>query len=162
MRFSATELTAFFTAEDQMGMPQETRVWLRDEGITDPSDLDEFDKESIKEISETLRKPGDRIRDPARNAPPGSTIPRPPYTFGTKIQKWLLTTCNMVKSCKMIGNELTAANMHYDTIRRDFQKQWEALERRKKAEARFMDRGRKQFLHFYSTAFFGSVFKAIC
>ena len=61
MCFSAAELATFFTAEDQMGMPALTRTRLCDEGITTPKDLDEFDEDSIKEIAETSRKPGDRI-----------------------------------------------------------------------------------------------------
>ena len=74
MHFSAAELTVFFTAKDQLGMPQQTWVRLCNEGITDPNDLDKFDEESIKEISETLNEPGDCIGDPVGNAPASLTI----------------------------------------------------------------------------------------
>ena len=49
--FSATKLTAFFTTEDQLGMPPAMHARLCDEGVTEPDDLNELDKDGITYIA---------------------------------------------------------------------------------------------------------------
>ena len=96
-------------------------------GITAVSDLVDFEKDSIAQIADNLKKPGNRIPNPDGGAPAGSTIPRPPYTFGAKSQKRLLAACEIIRYYKTVGRPLSAANMQWDPIIRNFTEQWKAL-----------------------------------
>ena len=57
MVFTAAQLTAFFTTADYLGLSARTAAALAAEGITDPADLAEFDKEGLDAIFRNLRKP---------------------------------------------------------------------------------------------------------
>ena len=65
MVFTAAQRTAFFENNDQMGIPhatvmklqEEGIMKLQEEGITRPDDLVDFDKDTIKQISDSLRRP---------------------------------------------------------------------------------------------------------
>ena len=57
MVFTAAQRTAFFENNDQMGIPQATVVKLQEEGISRPDDLVDFDKDTIKQIADNLRRP---------------------------------------------------------------------------------------------------------
>jgi hypothetical protein len=70
-----------------MGLPHSTMIKLQDEGINNPSDLSDFDEETLKKAATNLQKPGDHIVNPDPNAPVGSNIPRSPYVFGAQLQK---------------------------------------------------------------------------
>jgi hypothetical protein len=131
MPLTATQIASFFTDGDQMGIPQPTREKLKDEGIENPSDLADFDKDTLHQVAENLRKPGDRIANPDPNAAVGSTIARPPYVFGAKSQKRLLETSELVRFYTTIGRPLTAANIRYEPVTKDFTEQWKALTARK-------------------------------
>ena len=69
------QTTAFFTANDQMALPDRTYQKLADEGITGSTDLIDFTAESIKEIASTLRRPNTRDPDPDPNAEPFPRLP---------------------------------------------------------------------------------------
>ena len=114
-----------------MAIPHATVIKLQDEGINDPDDLTDFTKDSLMQVAENLRKPGDRIPNPDPNAPVGSTIPRPSYVFGAKSQKRLLEACELVRFYETIGRPLTAPNIQYDPVIKDFMQQWKALTERK-------------------------------
>ena len=114
-----------------MALPHATRVQLANEGIDSVADLADFDKDTLSQVAINLKKPGDRIPNPDPNADPGSTIPRPPYTFGAKSQKRLLAACDLVRFYASIGRDLTAGNMRWDPIIRNFEQQWKALKDRK-------------------------------
>ena len=58
MVLTAAQVTAFFEGASQMAMPHNTRVKLKCEGITDPSDLVDFTEEAMAMISQNLRRPG--------------------------------------------------------------------------------------------------------
>ena len=83
------------------------------------------------QVAESLRKPGDCIPNPDPNAAPGSTIPRPPYTFGAKSHKRLLAACDIVRYYETVGRTTTAGNMQWSPIIRNFSEQWKALKERK-------------------------------
>ena len=57
-----------------MGIPHETMVQMQHEGIHSFPDLADFDKDSLQQLADTLRKPGGRIPDPNPNAAEGATI----------------------------------------------------------------------------------------
>jgi hypothetical protein len=48
MVFTQAQLAQFFTAQDQMAIPEATRQQLTLEGITSVGDLSEFDKDGVK------------------------------------------------------------------------------------------------------------------
>ena len=60
-------------------------------------DLVAFEKDTIQQVADSLRRPGGRIPDPTPNAAPRATTPKPPFFFGEKYQKRLLTVCDIVQ-----------------------------------------------------------------
>ena len=97
MVLTAAQTAAFFENDDQMGIPHATVVQMQTEGITVVGDLEGFDKETLQQLADNLRRPGGRIPDPNPNAVPGATIPTPPFTFGAKSQKRLAVACDLVR-----------------------------------------------------------------
>jgi hypothetical protein len=87
MVFMQAQTTSFFEDEDQMGIAADTRTELVNEGIEAVSDLSDFDKDTLTQVADNLRRPGGRIPNPDPNAPAGSTIAQPPFVFGAKAQK---------------------------------------------------------------------------
>ena len=67
-----------------MAIPQAIVIQLLLEGIDTMSDLVKFDRLSIKQIADNLRRPGGRVPDPSPQATVGSTVPNPSFVFSTK------------------------------------------------------------------------------
>ena len=85
MVMTGAQITAFFKNAESMALPNITVIQLQNEGIDDPGDLADFDKDSLKQVAENSRSPGGCIPSPDPGAAPGSTIPRPPFIFGAKL-----------------------------------------------------------------------------
>ena len=98
MVLTGAQVTAFFEDADQMGIPNATVVQMQTEGITTVNDLADFDKDSLQQLADNLRRPGGRVPDPNPNAAAGATIPTPPFVFGAKSQKRLQVACDLVRS----------------------------------------------------------------
>lgn len=130
MPLSDAEIKAFFEDEGQMGLSAATAAKLITEGIEHPSDLAEFDKDTLKQVAENLRKHGDMMDDPDKNAPKGSKIPKV-YVLGAKSLKRLLEISELIRFYETIGRRLTAENIMYDPTCKDFTEQWKALKARK-------------------------------
>ena len=64
-------------------------------------------------------------------APPGSTIPTPPFVFGAKSQEGIAITCDLVKYYTIVGCDLAAANLQWSTVMKNFEIQWTVLKERK-------------------------------
>jgi hypothetical protein len=126
--------TAFFEAAAQMGIPRATVVQLVNEGISTVDDLSEFDRDSLQQVADNLRRPGGRIPDPTVGAIAGATIPTPPFVFGAKSQQRLLVACDIVRYYELTGRPLTSANILWTTVVKNFAEQWKALKDRKKSE----------------------------
>ena len=88
--------TAFFEADDQMGIPHRTVLKLADEGTKGISDLSEFTPEALKQIAENLRRPTGREPGPAPDAAPGATIPIQPFVLGAKSQMRLQAASHLI------------------------------------------------------------------
>ena len=86
MVITAAQTTAFFSEPGQMALPAATRITVAQEGLEDLADLVEFDKRSLKQITDNLRHPGGRVPDPDPNAAAGTTITTPAFVFGAKSQ----------------------------------------------------------------------------
>ena len=142
MPITANQLTLFFEADAQMALPHSTRLQLAQEGITTVRDLVDFDKDTIEQVSNNLRRPTGRITDPNYVAPnplpvpppQAPTIPQPPFVFGAKSQKRLLVACDLIRFYETIGRPLTAPNVMWDPTMRNFGEQWKALKGRKAEE----------------------------
>ena len=86
-----------------MGTPHNTVIQLQDEGISTVNDLANFDKDSLSQLVDNLRKPGGQVPDPNPNAAPGATIPMPVFTFRAKSQKRIAVACDLVQYYNMVG-----------------------------------------------------------
>ena len=131
MVLTVAQTTTFFKHAEQMGIPHATVMQLQFEGITLVADLADFDKDSLQQLADNLRCPGGRVLDPNPGAPPGSTIPTPPFVFGAKSQKCIAVACDLVRYYTTVGHDLTAANLQWSTIMKNFEIQWTALKERK-------------------------------
>ena len=110
MVLTGAQTTAFFENQDQMGIPHETMVQMQHEGIHSVADLADFDKDSLQQLADNLRKPGGRIHDPDPSAVEGATIPTPSFTYGAKSQKRLveaLTSSGTIKLLSGISQQQT-------------------------------------------------------
>src|SRR4051812_38687613 len=103
MVLTAAQTTAFFEQAAQMGIPHATVVKLGEEGIDTFDDLVNFDKETIKQIADNLRRPAGRVPDPNPGAVAGATIPTPPFVFGAKSQQRLTVACKLAKYYETVG-----------------------------------------------------------
>ena len=131
MVLTAAQTTAFFEGQDQMGVPHPTVVQLAQEGITAVDDLADFEKESLQQLADNLRRPGGRVPDPTPNAAEGATIPTPAFVFGAKSQKRLLVATDLIKYYNMTGREISASNIRWNHVMKNFEIQWKALKSKK-------------------------------
>ena len=130
MVLTAGQTFAFFESPDQMGIPHTTMVQMQQEGIQSVADLADFEKQSLQQLADNLRKPGGRA-DPDPNAALGATIPMPAFTYGAKSQKRLTVACDLVRFYQTVGRDLTAANIQWNQVMSNFEIQWKALKDRK-------------------------------
>ena len=131
MVLTATQTTAFFEHVDQTGIPHVTMLQLQAEGITSVSDLADFNTTSLQQLVDNLRHPGGPVPDPNPAAQPGSTIPTPPFVFGAKSQRCIAVACDLVNYYKTVSRDLTAANLQWNTVMKNFDIQWTALKEKK-------------------------------
>ena len=131
MVLTVAQTTTFYKHADQMGIPHTTMLQLQSEGITSVSDLADFNKNSLQQLADNLRRPGGRVPDPNPTAQPGSTIPTPPFVSGAKSQRRIAVACNLVKYYKTVSCELTVANLQWNTMIKNFNVQWTALKEKK-------------------------------
>jgi hypothetical protein len=57
MVFTGGQTTAFFENVDQMGIPHATVIQLVEEGIDEVQDLAEFDRDTLTQVADNLRRP---------------------------------------------------------------------------------------------------------
>jgi len=108
MVFTQAQIALFFTADDQMAIPEATRQQLALEGISSVGDLSEFDKEGLKQIANNLQRTGRRIPDPANV---GATIPAVPFVFGTK--SYVVAACELSRYYETVGRPMTPTNIRW-------------------------------------------------
>ena len=84
-------------------------VKMQHEGIQSVADLAGFEKQSLQQLADNLRKPGGRVPDSDPNAALGATIPMPAFTYGAKSQKRFTVACDLVRFYQTVGRDLTAA-----------------------------------------------------
>ena len=112
MVLTAQQTTAFFENATQMAIPHATMARLNDEGIQTVDDLTEFGEDEIKTIAQNIRRP---------------TAGEQPLMFGAKSQQRLAVACDLVKYYETVGRPLTAANLQWTPVMKNFSVQWKAL-----------------------------------
>jgi hypothetical protein len=135
MVLTAAQTATFFEDASHMGIPHDTVVQMRQEGIETVSDLADFDKDALQQLADNLRRPGGRVPDPNPGAAPGATIPTPSFVFGAKSQKRLLVATDLVKYYQTTGRDLTAPNIRWDPVIKNFEDQWKALKAKRDVDA---------------------------
>jgi hypothetical protein len=110
MVLTAAQMASFFENAAQMAIPNATVVELANEGINMVDDLSEFDKDTIGQIAYNLRQP------------PAGT----PHVFGAKSQKRLIVACELVRYYETTGRALTAANLQWTSMMKNFEIQRKA------------------------------------
>ena len=105
MVLTAAQVTAFFTKANKMAIPAATYAQLQVEGITSVDDLAEFNDGDLKQPAGNLRRPG------------GGGLP---LVFGMKAQSHLKVTCALVRFYETIGRPLTAANIQWTHVMKNF------------------------------------------
>ena len=135
MVLTGAQTLAFFTNEDQMGIPADTVGQMEREGITNVDDLAEFDKDTLQQLADNLRRPAGRVADPNPNAAEGATVPTPPFTFGVRSHKRLLVATNLIRYYQATGRDLTAGNIAWTHVMKNFEIQWKALVAKKDEDA---------------------------
>ena len=130
MALAAAQMTQLFKQEAQMGILAATRLRLQQEGISNIDDLAEFYPDDIKQLAETLRKPGGRVADPNDD---DATIPTPPFQFGARSIKRLTEACHLVRFYETTGQNITATTMQYQPVCHHFAAQWKSLEEKRRA-----------------------------
>ena len=120
MVLTVAQITSFFQGAAQMAIPSATRTQLSVEGIKTVNDLLDFDKDSLDQVANNLRRPGG-----------GAS----PFVFGAKSHKRLLVATKLVKFYNTVGRTLSAENMQWNHVMRNFEEQWKALEDRKSEDA---------------------------
>ena len=131
MVLTVAQMTTFFEHANQMGIPHATVLQLQSEGITLVSDLADFNTTSLQQLADNLRCPGGHVLDPNPAAQPGSIIPTPPFVFGAKSQRHIAVACDLVKYYIAVSRDLTAANLEWNTVMKNFDIQWTALKEKK-------------------------------
>eukprot|EP00957_Ditylum_brightwellii_P090092 6861208-Ditylum_brightwellii.AAC.1 len=78
------QTTFFFTNAKQMEVMKETLAQLGIEGIKKVEDLAEFSKDNWEQVTENLKCPGGKMKNPDKihSDENPSTIPQTPYPFG--------------------------------------------------------------------------------
>ena len=134
MVLTAAQTTAIFENADQMGIPHAMVVQLGIKGIVTVGNLADFNKDSLQQLADNLRKPCGWIADPNPAAAVGATIPTPAFANGAKSQKQLGVACDLVRYYDTVGRDLTVPNMHWNQVGKNFEIQWKALKDRKEED----------------------------
>jgi len=80
-----------------MAIPHAATLHIANEGIVTVGDFSDFNKDSISQIADNLRRTGGRVANPAVNTVDNATIPTPPFVFGAKYQHCLRVSCDLVR-----------------------------------------------------------------
>ena len=116
MVLTHVQTKAFFRNAVQMAIPNATVNELSNEGIDTVEDLAEFDDDTIKQIASNLRRPA------VAPAAGGHH-----FVFGAKSQKRLTAACELIRFYNTVGRPLTAANIQWNTVIKNFEIQWKAM-----------------------------------
>ena len=112
MVLTNAQTQAFFSEAAQMGLEAATIAFLTTEGISTVNDLAEFSKDDIDNLAKSIRG------DPAG------------VVFGIKSQKRLIVSSNLIRFYDLVGRPISASNLRWDTVGKNFDAVWKALEQK--------------------------------
>jgi hypothetical protein len=135
MVLTNAQTVVFFEHAQQMSIPHATVIQLQNEGISSVDDLTDFDKDTLQQVANSLRRPGGRIPDPTVGGAAGATIATPSFIFGAKSRKRRLSACDIVRYYEATGRALSPDNITWNTVIKNFAEQWKALKDRKSEDA---------------------------
>ena len=127
MVLTVVQMTGGFKGNIQMGVPHATVLQFQLEGISGVDDLADFEKNSLKQLADNLHCLGGCIPDPNPAAVAGATIPMTAFIFGAKSQARLSVACNLVRLNNTARHDLTAANICWMHVAKNFKTQWKVL-----------------------------------
>ena len=119
MVLTNAQTIAFFMDNAQMALPEATFTQLLVKGIQTVDNLIDFDKDSLKQVANNLHRPAG-----------GAAA----FLFGAKLHKRLLVATKLVKYYKTVGRGLTAANIAWNNVMKNFESQWEDIKKKKAKE----------------------------
>ena len=126
MVFTNAQITAFFEGNDQMGLPNRTRLYLQQEGLDHPRDLVDFVKsDAWDQVLENCKRPP-QVADPAN---PGQLMNQPPFRFPSKSLLRLKVAARVIEYYDRTGRDLTAGNLTWNRLA-NFQIEWDTLVQR--------------------------------
>ena len=105
MALTNDQTTSFFEDAAQTAIPHNTVLELRNKGINTVDDLEDFDKDDLDQIAHNLCRPAS-----------GTAA----FVFGAKSQKRLLVATQLVKYYNTVGRALTAANLQWNPVMKNF------------------------------------------
>ena len=118
-----------------MAILNDTVVQLVNEGIFNMTNPLYFDKDTLQKISDNIYRPVGMVPGPdyippvplPETPPPILTIPTPSFIFCAKSQKHLLIACDLIQLYETIGRNMTAANIQWFLMKKNFGEQYKSL-----------------------------------
>jgi hypothetical protein len=124
MVFTAAQLIAFFTTADYLGLSARTAAAIAAEGITEPADLAEFDKEGLDAIFRNLCKPPCALQGGAGRGAAGRSgsggrglVDVEPFIVPAKSQMRIYTSALAVQYYVATACELDPDNMPWVVVK---------------------------------------------
>ena len=111
MVFTSSQISNFFEQQAQMGIPHAMVIQLQAEGIKSVSDLADFNKDSLQQLSDNLQCPGGWVPDPNPRVVVGAMIPTPSFVFSAISQKRIA----------MVGHDINAVNLQWMPVMKNFE-----------------------------------------
>ena len=130
LNWIAADITTFMEALTHLGLKNRTVQQLREEGITSPNDLLDFDDDSIDVLVTNLRKPAKKTVGVGAAA---TLTEVEPFTISAKSVHRLKVAVKVAKYYVDTGRPMDVDNMAWIRMR-SFEIQFKALEERKKAD----------------------------
>ena len=124
MVLTAGQTAAFFENPAQMGIPHATVVQMGLEGMATVDSLGDFDSDGLDTLFLNLKKPGGMVPGPLVNGQPGPMVPSPSFRLPAESANRLRVMSSLVKYYRIVGRDLTAAIVQWNTVGRHFKEAW--------------------------------------
>lgn len=121
MVFTNNQRVAFFEDADQCGLSNRTRLKLVAEGITNVEDMTEFEDEDWDNFAYTCKRPP-QVADAN-----GALVNVAPYELPVMSLRRLKVASELIRFYTDTGRTLSAANLMWNTVGKNFEVQWKAL-----------------------------------
>ena len=117
-----------------MAITHETKIQIQEEGIDNVEKIVNFNKDTLKQVADNLRRPAGRVTETNPGATRGATISTPQLVFGAKSQMHLLISWNLSRYYNRMGKYDTPVSIWWDPFYTNFLDQWAAIINHKKGD----------------------------